>query len=93
MTRLDRVDQLAREQVQARLFFDVLARGLTDAIVAAGHWETWDMMRRNLGLSIDEARRAVEVMVHGAFALHGFDAEESVITEDALARLTERGRA
>ena len=42
---------------------------------------------------VDEAKRAVEVMVHGAFALHGFDAEESVITDDTLARLTERGRA
>jgi AcrR family transcriptional regulator len=69
------------------------ARSLVDAIVAAGHWETWDMMRRNLGLSIDEARRAVEVMVHGAFMLHGYDAEDTMITDDAAIRLTERGRA
>ena len=56
---------------------------LIDAIATACDWEVWDMMRRYLGRSIDEAKATLFTLVSGALLSHGVAIEDA--TNDAWA--------
>lgn len=44
-----------------------LGRPSQEGVQAMASWETWDVLRRHQGLSVDAARSAVESMIQSAF--------------------------
>ena len=54
---------------------------LIDAIATACDWEVWDMMRRYLGRSVEEAKATLHTLVSGALLAHGVAIEDA--TNDA----------
>lgn len=47
--------------------FALLGRPAQEGVQAVASWETWEVLRRHQGLSVDAARASVQTMIESAF--------------------------